>query len=72
VINEEMAAEREMIKVALKQGVHPRCEINTSEEAKYYIDLGVKHFCIGDEMKICMNYWNNVGGEMKKMANTLK
>jgi 2-keto-3-deoxy-L-rhamnonate aldolase RhmA len=71
-VAEYKEAEREMIKVALKQGVHPRCEINTSEEAKYYIDLGVKHFCIGDEMKICMNYWNNVGGEMKKMANTLK
>lgn len=71
-VSEYKEAEREMIKVALSHGVNPRCEINTAEDAKYYIDLGVKHFCIGDEMRICMAYWNNVGGEMRRVANTLK
>jgi len=70
-INECKEAEREMIRVALKHGVQPRCEINTPEDAKYYINLGVKHFCIGDEMRVLMAYWNNVGGEMRKLANTL-
>jgi len=71
-VNEYKAAEREMIKVALRNGVQPRCEIFTAEEAKYYIDLGVKHFCIGDEMRICMTYWSSVGGEMRKLADDLK
>lgn len=71
-VKECKEAEREMIRVALKHGVHPRCEIFSVEDAKYYIDLGVKHFCIGDEMKICLNYWQNVGGKMRELAESLK
>jgi 2-keto-3-deoxy-L-rhamnonate aldolase RhmA len=44
-VDEYKAAEREMIRAALKHGVQPRCEINSPDEAQYYIDLGVKHFC---------------------------
>ncbi len=40
-------AQKEMIKKALAKGVHPRVEIGGFEEAKPWIDLGVKHFCIG-------------------------
>jgi 2-keto-3-deoxy-L-rhamnonate aldolase RhmA len=65
-------AEREMIKVALKHDIQPRCEIYTAEEAKYYIGLGVKHFSIGDEMRICETYWKNVGKDMRKLSETLK
>lgn len=71
-VKEHKEAEREMIRVALKHGVQPRCEIFTAEEAKYYTELGVKHFCIGDEMRICMTYWDKVGGEMRKLADALK
>jgi 2-keto-3-deoxy-L-rhamnonate aldolase RhmA len=71
-VEEYKAAERKMIKVALKHGIQPRCEINHPSEAQYYIDLGVKHFCIGDELRNNMTYWNNVGGEMKKIADALK
>ncbi len=61
-----------MIRVALKYRVQPRCEINNPSEALYYIDLGVKHFCIGDELYNNMTYWTKTGGEMKKMADMLK
>lgn len=71
-VKEYKAAEREMIRVALKHGVQPRCEINSPSEAQYYIDLGVRHFCIGDELRNNMTYWNNIGGEMKKIAGSLK
>jgi hypothetical protein len=52
--------------------VQPRCEINQPEEARYYIDLGVRHFCIGDEMRAVMNYWRQAGSEMKKIAKALQ
>lgn len=71
-VKEYKEAERKMIQVALSHGVQPRCEIDTVEEAKYYIDLGVKHFSIGDELRNNMKYWTNVGGAMKKLADTLK
>ena len=55
------AAERKMIETAIRHGVRPRCEIQSAEEAQYYIDLGVKDFCLGDELKIVSDYWNAQG-----------
>ena len=63
--------ERKMIEVALKHGVHPRCEINSVEEAKYYSDLGVRHFSIGDELRILRSYWNGEGKKMRDAADAL-
>lgn len=41
------AAHKKMIETALKAGVHPRVEVGSFEQAKPYIDMGVRHFCIG-------------------------
>lgn len=71
-IDEYKAAEREMIKVALKHGVQPRCEIPTVEAAKYYIDLGVKHFSLGDQLARLMLAWTEEGGAMRRLADSLK
>ncbi|MBD3182746.1 2,4-dihydroxyhept-2-ene-1,7-dioic acid aldolase [Candidatus Poribacteria bacterium] len=38
---------RRMIETALKMGVHPRAEIGSFEQAQRYLDMGVRHFCIG-------------------------
>lgn len=50
-------AEQHCIRVALENGVQPRCEIEKPEDAQYYKDLGVKHFCLSDEVKILRNWW---------------
>ncbi|MGE4284815.1 MAG: HpcH/HpaI aldolase/citrate lyase family protein [Clostridia bacterium] len=71
-VDEVKAVERQMIKIALKHNVQPMCEINTPEESQYYIDLGVKHFCLGDELKNNMSYWTNSGGKMREIADALK
>jgi hypothetical protein len=52
--------------VALKNGVQPRCEIQTPEAAQYYIDLGVRHFCLGDQLGYLLNCWNEDGGKLKE------
>ena len=64
--------EREMIKVALDHGVQPRCEIQSPEEAKYYADLGVRHFCLGDQFYILQKYWQNEGGQMRAIVESLQ
>jgi 2-keto-3-deoxy-L-rhamnonate aldolase RhmA len=46
------AAEEKCIKAAIKHGIRPRCEIMNAEQAKYYIDLGVKDFNISGELWI--------------------
>ncbi|MGI6689060.1 MAG: HpcH/HpaI aldolase family protein [Christensenellales bacterium] len=66
-----LEAEREMIRVALKHGVQPRCEIQSPEDAKYYMDLGVRHFCLGDQCKVLKGYWETQGAQMKNLVNNL-
>jgi 2-keto-3-deoxy-L-rhamnonate aldolase RhmA len=40
-------AERHVITTCLQAGVNVRAEIMAVEEAKYYLDLGVRHFSLG-------------------------
>ncbi len=49
-VAETKEAERHMIKVALKNGIRPRCEIQNPDDALYYMELGVRDFCMGDQM----------------------
>jgi len=55
-------AEKVMIRTSLERGVVPRAEINNVEEAFEYIDLGVRHFSIGNELRI-LHDWLKRGGE---------
>ena len=71
-VNEFKEAERTMIKAALKHGVRPRCEIQSVDAAKYYIDLGVKDFCFGDQFVRLAEIYNKEGGDMRSLANSLK
>ena len=61
-------AERHCIRVALEHGVQPRCEIETVQDAQYYMDLGVKHFCLGDQVKILRNWWTENGNALKALV----
>lgn len=60
--------EKRMIEIALEKGVEPRCEINHAEEAKPYMALGVKHFCLGDELRNNMVYWNTEGKALRELV----
>ncbi len=66
------AAERKMIEVALRHGVQPRCEIPNPEDAQYYIDLGVRHFSLGDQLAKLKQFWINDGGKIRRIADSLK
>ncbi|MBA7585684.1 4-hydroxy-2-oxo-heptane-1,7-dioate aldolase [subsurface metagenome] len=44
---EVQTARRDMIELALKKGVAPRIEVASFEQAKPYVEMGVRHFCIG-------------------------
>jgi 4-hydroxy-2-oxoheptanedioate aldolase len=59
-------AERYVIETALKMGIAPRAEITRPEEAKKYLDLGVKHFCIGTDVSVLFDWFRSAGGAMLK------
>lgn len=67
-IAERKEAERHCIRVALEHGVQPRCEIERPEDAQYYIDLGVRHFCMGDQVKILRGWWSEKGDQLRKLV----
>ena len=60
------ATERRVFETAVKMGVPPRAEIGTADEAKYYLDMGVRHFCIGTDISILHNWWKEQGEALWK------
>lgn len=63
------AVERMVINKALNAGVLVRAEINQPDEAKYYQDLGVRHFSLGIDMNILFNWWRDNGEEIRKLLD---
>lgn len=68
---EVRAAEEKMIRIAQDHNVAVRCEIDTPEQAEYYKSLGVKHFCVGDEFRNQLAFWNGPCAAIKKMADSI-
>ena len=42
-------------------GVPPRAEINSADETKEYLDMGVRHFSVGTDITILHDYWKREG-----------
>ena len=66
---EVKAVERRVFETALKMGVPPRAEIASVDQAKYYLDLGVRHFNIGTDLSILHNWWKTNGDELRKIVS---
>lgn len=60
-------AERYVIATALKLDIAPRVEIGHPDEARKYLDLGVKHFCIGWDVGILFNWFRENGKAMRTL-----
>jgi 2-keto-3-deoxy-L-rhamnonate aldolase RhmA len=60
-----------VIERALAHGVQPRIEIAEVEEAKRYIQLGARHFCIGWDRFIYKAGLLSIGEGMRKLVETL-
>lgn len=63
--------EEYVIRTALENGIAARCECDTMDKVEHYKSLGVKHFCVGDEFRILLSYWNGTCKEVRKLADTL-
>ncbi|HSB41316.1 MAG TPA: aldolase/citrate lyase family protein [Methylomirabilota bacterium] len=60
-------AERHVIRTALRLGIAPRAEISHPGEAKPYLDLGVRHFCMGWDVSVLFDYWKTEGGALRDL-----
>jgi 4-hydroxy-2-oxoheptanedioate aldolase len=64
---ETQKVERDMIELALKKGVAPRVEIASFEQAKPYVELGVRHFCIGWDLRTIFTWCRQQAKGMREM-----
>ena len=60
-------AERYVIETALKKGIAPRAEISKPEEAGRYLEMGVKHFCVGTDVNILFEWFREIGKGMNAL-----
>ena len=63
---EVQEAERRVFELALKAGVQPRAEIGSVDDAKHYLDMGVRHFSIGTDIHILFDWWKTNGDGLRK------
>ena len=60
-----------VIAKSLEYGIHPRIEIGKPEQAKRFIDLGVRHFCIGWDRFLYESHLVEIGEGMRKITDAL-
>jgi 4-hydroxy-2-oxoheptanedioate aldolase len=64
---EVMEAHIYMIETALRMGVAPRAEINNPADAEQYLDMGVKHFCMGTDVSIIYKWCKENGARLREI-----
>lgn len=62
-------AERHVIETSLKMGIAPRAEISRPDQTQEYLDMGVKHFCIGYDVGILFEWFKTAGNSMNELLN---
>jgi 4-hydroxy-2-oxoheptanedioate aldolase len=60
-------AEKYVIETALAMGIHPRAEIDHPSQAERYLEMGVRHFCIGNDMQILYDWYKSSGKGMAEL-----
>jgi 4-hydroxy-2-oxoheptanedioate aldolase len=65
---EVRAVERQVFETCLRMGVPARAEISSPEEARYYCDLGVRHFSLGNDLTVYYNWLRSNGEELRKIV----
>lgn len=63
---EVMAAHDKVFKMAVEMGVNPRVEIQSADQARKYLDMGVRHFSVGTDISILYNYWRTEGEGVRR------
>jgi 4-hydroxy-2-oxoheptanedioate aldolase len=61
-----VAAGARVFATALRLGVPPRAEILNAEDAKRYLDLGVRHFSVSYDLRILHDFWQAQGEKLRR------
>lgn len=58
---------RYVIETALKTKVRPRVVISSYEEAQEFVDMGVRDFCVGNDLGILYKWCTSNGAKMREL-----
>ncbi len=58
---------RRVYDTALGMGVQPRAEINSPDQAKLFLDMGVRHFAIGTDLFVLYGWIRDNAGGLREM-----
>lgn len=64
---EVLEAEIHVIETALRLGLHPRAELNGPAGMERYLEMGVRHFCVGTDVSILMEWFRRNGDELRRV-----
>jgi 4-hydroxy-2-oxoheptanedioate aldolase len=63
-------AEKFVIETCLKKGVAPRIELELLDGVEYYLNMGVKHFRMGNDTAILRRFWQENGKRLRDMLGS--
>jgi len=63
--------QRDMIELALEKGVAPRVETDSFEQAKPYVEMGVRHFCIGWDIRTIYQWCQQQAEGMRELLASI-
>jgi 2-keto-3-deoxy-L-rhamnonate aldolase RhmA len=64
---ETKSKNRLVIESALRKSIRPRIVINSYEEAKEYVEMGVRDFCVGNDLGILYQWCSLNGRKMREL-----
>ena len=65
---EVRAAERKVFETCLKKGIQPRAEIGSPADAQRFLEMGVKHFCIGTDIHVLYQWGRENGQQLRELV----
>jgi 2-keto-3-deoxy-L-rhamnonate aldolase RhmA len=60
-------AEEHVIATALRHGLAPRAEPGDAKQIERYLELGVRHFCMGHDVRILADWFRDEGARAREL-----
>jgi 4-hydroxy-2-oxoheptanedioate aldolase len=65
------AAEKKVFETCIQRGIPPRAEIGSPDDAKRFLDMGVRHFSIGTDIFVLYQWARQSGEAMRKLLENV-
>ena len=60
--------ERHVFETCIRAGIPPRLELTAPKQAERYLEMGVRHFCMGTDIYILYDWLRENGAELRKLV----